>query len=55
MMPGSAPGEQPTPFLGYVVLKQAQAAVDMLRHRLVAVPYLDLKAAAGLNTHALVR
>ena len=55
MMPGSAAGEQPTPLLGYVVLGQAQAAVDMLRHRLVPVPYLDLKAAAGLNTHALVR
>ena len=41
MMPGST-GE-PTPLLGYVVLEQAQAAVDMLRHQLVPVPYLDLK------------
>lgn len=43
MVPGSTPGEQPTPLLGYVVLEQAQAAVDMIGHRLVPVPYLDLK------------
>ena len=42
MMPGDAAGEL-TPLLGYVVLQQAQAAVDMLGHRLVPVPYLDLK------------
>ena len=41
MMPGAA-GE-PTPLLGYVVLEQAQAAIDMLRRQLVPVPYLDLK------------
>lgn len=35
MMPGGAAGEQPTPLLGYVILEQAQAAVDMLGHRLV--------------------
>lgn len=43
MMPGGTAGEQPTPLLGYVVLEQAQAAVDLLGHRLVPVPYLDLK------------
>ena len=31
------------PLLGYVVLEQAQAAVDMLGHRLVPVRYIDLK------------
>ena len=31
------------PLLGYIVLEQSQAAVDMLGHRLVYVRYLDLK------------
>lgn len=31
------------PLLGYVILGQAQAAVDMVRHRLVPVPYIDMK------------
>lgn len=31
------------PLLGYVILAQAQAAVDMLGHRLVPVPYADMK------------
>lgn len=31
------------PLLGYVILAQAQAAVDMLGHRLVPVRYIDLK------------
>lgn len=31
------------PLLGYVVLEQAQAAVDMLGHRLVPVKYIDMK------------
>lgn len=31
------------PLLGYVVLEQAQAAVDMLGHRLVPVRYMDMK------------
>ena len=31
------------PALGYVILEQAQAAVDMLGHRLVPVRYLDMK------------
>ena len=31
------------PLLGYVMLEQAQAAVDMLGHRLVPVQYMDLK------------
>ena len=31
------------PLLGYIVLEQSQAAVDMLGHRLVHVKHLDLK------------
>ena len=31
------------PLLGYIVLEQSQAAVDMLGHRLVKVKTLDLK------------
>lgn len=31
------------PLLGYVILEQAQAAVDMVGHRLVPVRYIDLK------------
>ena len=33
----------PDPLLGYVILEQAQAAVDMLGHRLVPVQYIDMK------------
>ena len=46
MMPGGTAGERPTPLLGYVILEQAQAAVDMLGQRLVPTPYLDLKRLA---------
>ena len=31
------------PLLGYVILEQSQAAVDMLGHRLVPVQYIDMK------------
>lgn len=31
------------PLIGYIVLKQSQAAVDMLGHRLIHVKRLDLK------------
>jgi len=31
------------PLLGYVILEQAQVAVDMLGHRLVPVRYIDMK------------
>lgn len=31
------------PLIGYIVLEQCQAAVDMLGHRLVHVKYMDLK------------
>jgi hypothetical protein len=31
------------PLLGYVILEQAQVAVDMLGHRLVPVKYIDCK------------
>ncbi len=36
-------GEDTEPLIGYVILEQAQAAVDMLGHRLVRVPYIDMK------------
>lgn len=36
-------GEVEEPLLGYVILEQAQAAVDMVGHRLVPVRYIDLK------------
>lgn len=35
--------EKYEPLLGYVILEQAQAAVDMLGHRLVPVRYIDMK------------
>ena len=31
------------PLLGYIILEQAQAAVDMLSHRLGPVKYIDCK------------
>ena len=31
------------PLIGYVILEQSQAAVDMLGHRLIAVRQMDLK------------
>jgi hypothetical protein len=31
------------PLVGYIVLEQSQAAVDMLGHRLIRVKRLDLK------------
>jgi hypothetical protein len=40
---GSEDGEDYEPLLGYVILEQAQAAVDMLGHRLVPVKYIDMK------------
>jgi predicted aspartyl protease len=35
------------PLIGYIVLEQSQAAIDMVGHRLVKVPYVDLKRAAA--------
>ena len=40
---GSGEDDEYEPLLGYVVLEQAQAAVDMLGHRLVPVRYIDMK------------
>ena len=40
---GAAEGQEYEPLLGYIVLEQAQAAVDMLGHRLVPVKYIDMK------------
>ena len=31
------------PLIGYIVLEQSQAAVDMLGHRLIPVKHMDLK------------
>ena len=31
------------PLIGYIVLEQSQAAVDMLGHRLIRVSHMDLK------------
>ncbi len=36
------------PLLGYIVLEQSRAAVDLERHRLVPVRALDLKMVAAL-------
>jgi hypothetical protein len=35
------------PLLGYVTLEQAGPVVDMVGHRLVRLPRLDLKQATG--------
>ena len=40
---GTAEDDDYEPLLGYVILAQAQAAVDMLGHRLVPVRYIDMK------------
>ena len=42
IFPDSEDGD-PEPLLGYVILEQAQAAVDMLGNRLVPVRYVDPK------------
>jgi predicted aspartyl protease len=36
-------GGEYEPLIGYIVLEQSQAAVDMLGHRLVKVKHMDLK------------
>ena len=41
--------EEFEPLLGYVILEQAQAAVDMVGHRLVPVPNIDMKQMQGLD------
>jgi len=38
-----AENENGEPLLGYVILEQAQAAVDVLGNRLVPVRYIDMK------------
>lgn len=32
------------PLLGYIILEQSRAAVDMVGHRLIPVKYMDLKS-----------
>lgn len=41
-------GDDFEPLLGYVILEQAQAAVDMLGHCLVPVRYIDMKHVGAL-------
>jgi len=36
------------PLIGYIVLEQSQAGVDILRHRLVPIKHMDLKRALRL-------
>lgn len=36
------------PLIGYIVLEQSQAGVDMLGHRLIPIKHMDLKRAPGL-------
>ena len=38
------------PLLGYIVLEQSQAAVDMIGHRLIHVKRLDLKRATAVTS-----
>ena len=42
------------PLIGYLVLQQSQAAVDMVGHRLVHVKRLDLKSACRRNCRTVV-
>ena len=37
------------PLIGYIILEQSQAAVDMLGHRLVAVKRMDLKSGSRVS------
>jgi hypothetical protein len=39
------------PLVGYLVLEQSQAAVDMLGHRLIHAKHLDLKVVANSLVH----
>jgi len=43
------------PLIGYLVLEQSQAAVDMVGHRLVHVKRLDLKGAMGRSVYDVRR
>jgi predicted aspartyl protease len=42
------------PLIGYIVLEQSLASVDMLAHRLVPVKHMDLKMAGKLRPMAQV-
>jgi len=35
------------PLLGYLALEELRVAVDLVQHRLVKLPYLDLKTVAA--------
>jgi predicted aspartyl protease len=38
------------PLIGYIVLEQSQAAVDMLGHRLIPIKHMDLKSISERRT-----
>ena len=42
------------PLIGYIVLEQSQAGVDMLGHRLVPVKHMDLKMVGKVSSTAQV-
>ena len=52
-------GGEYEPLLGYIVLEQCGAAVDMIGHRLIPVKYMDIKTCLSnhpinmMNCHAL--
>jgi len=43
----TAPDGRPEPLLGYLALEQLRGAVDLVQHRLVKIPLVDLKSAAA--------
>jgi predicted aspartyl protease len=40
------------PLIGYIVLEQSLAGVDMIGHRLVPIKYMDLKRTINLTNYA---
>jgi predicted aspartyl protease len=40
------------PLIGYIVLEQSLAGVDMIGHRLIPIKYLDLKRTLNLTNHS---
>jgi hypothetical protein len=39
------------PLIGYIVLEQSQAGVDMLGHRLIPLKHMDLKSLVSRREH----
>ena len=42
------------PLIGYIILEQSQAGVDMLGHRLVPIKHMDLKSTTTARGGGLV-